>query len=274
MSPEVDWASVLDALVRVEQLGDTDSGLLSFGPAPSGGIFVERGRICWVAAHGLQRRLRDLLLTRSSIGQAELERIYERCRAEGRFFGQTLVAEGRIDASELEWALRRHSAESLVALCHGNKYATWLTHRGPGYVPQFTFRASDVLSDVVRWVTPELQREAERELSALIGPGRRGSAFLFDPAYDVPVPLARFGADQGIESMILLGRWASAVPLAAKELAGSRAFALAATATGDTISVWARENLLFAVVCEDRASIAALSARFLSGARAENASAE
>ena len=41
-----------------------------------------------------------------------------------------------------------------------------------------------------------------------------------------------------------------------------------------TISVWARENLLFAVVCEDRASIAALSARFLSGARAENASAE
>lgn len=263
MSPRVDFRSLLDALVRVEQLREQDSGLLSFGPAPSGAIFVERGRICWVAAHGLQRRLRDLLLTCSRIGPAELERAYERCRAEGRFFGQTLVAEGRVAASELEWALRRHSAESLVALCRGNQYTTWLTHRGPGYAPQFTFRAHEVLSDVVAWLAPDLQRAAEQELETLRGPGRRGTAYLFEPRTETAVPIASFGLDQSIESASLLGRWASAVPLATKELGGAQAFALAVSAAGDTVAVWSRQNLLFAVVCEDRSSIAALTARFL-----------
>ncbi len=273
MSPEVDWRALLEALVRVEQLREEDSGLLSFGPAPSGAVFVERGRICWVAAHGLQRRLRDLVLTRSNIDPTELERIYERCRAERRFFGQTLVDEGWIQASELEWALRRHSAESVVALCRGNQYTTWLTHRGPGYAPQFTFRASDILGDVVGLLAPEAQRAAEQELASLQGPGRRGGAFLFEPDTEIAVPLAGFGADQSLESACLLGRWASAVPLATKELGGAQAFALAVTAAGDTVAVWSRQDLLFAIVCEERESIAALTARFLN-ARAEDAQAE
>src|SRR5690242_12230523 len=105
----VDWTSLGDALVRVERLTESDSGLLSFGVPQAGGIFVERGRICWVAMRGRGQRLRDLLGVHCSIDDAELERVSERCRAEDKLIGQTLVEEGRILPGQLERALRQHS---------------------------------------------------------------------------------------------------------------------------------------------------------------------
>ena len=112
----VHWNTLVEVLSRVERLSSTDSGLLSFGPTPLGGIFVERGRVCWVAARGLQQRLRDLLEDYTKDVDA-LARVAERCRAEGLLLGQTLVAEGLLQPSELEVALRRHSAECLIELC-------------------------------------------------------------------------------------------------------------------------------------------------------------
>src|SRR5262249_15513945 len=146
---------LIDALAWVERLNPLDSGLLSFSEAHGGGIFAENRRICWVAAQGLQHRLRDLLRDRSILSELEIERFYQRCHSEGRPFGQTLVKEGLIEPPELERVLRRHSAESLIKLCRVPQTLEWSSRGGRGYAPQFTFPALDVLFDAVEVLLPE-----------------------------------------------------------------------------------------------------------------------
>ena len=261
----VDWTALGDALMRVERLTHEDSGLLAFGLQQSGGIFVEKGRVCWVAARGLGRRLRDLILLHSSVDPEALERVCERCRLENRPVGQTLVAEGLVRAEELERALRHHSAECLLELCRSPLPTRWASHAGPGYAPRFTFRPVDLLLDTVGACFPERRLEATSELSALAGPGRKAAAFVFDPTSDGLLPVAEVGG-LGIEALRLLGRFATSLPHASLELAAAPTFTLASTETGESILVWWREGLLFAVRCEDRACLAAVTSRHLASA--------
>jgi hypothetical protein len=259
---DVAWDALLDALVRIEKLSATDSGLLSFGAAAgNGGIFVDAGRICWAAAPGLQRRLRDLLQHRAHLRDVDLDAVYERCRAEGRQLGQTLVAEGLIEAPDLEAVLRRHSAESLVALCRAEAPTVWSSRSGAGYAPQFTFRPIDVLLDVVALIWPDAQATSQAELAAFAAPGRHGAAFLL-AGEAAAVPLTRVG-DGSVQALRTLGRWAMSLPVATGELGASPRFSLAATAGGETIAVWWRGPLLYAVVCEDRRAIATVTAHHL-----------
>ena len=258
---DVDWRVLIDALIRVEGIEPDDAGLLwSPAAAGAGGIFVEGGRICWAAAPGLRRRLSDLLSTCTS-GPVDLDQLYARCRADGRPLGQTLVDEGWLAPHQLEVVLRRHSAESLVALCRAGALTRWSSRGGRGYSPRFTFRPVDVLFDVVALFAPHAQQTARAELAALDGPGRRGAAFVLHAGHDA-VPVAASG-DATVGALATLGSWATAVPSAARELGASRAFVLAATAGGDTISLWWRDGLLFAVACEDRAEVAAVTAHHL-----------
>jgi hypothetical protein len=259
---DVHWRSLLDALARVERVGADASGLLCFGNTPQGGIFIEGGRVCWVAAHGLQRRLRDLLRDYSSLSVEELERIYERCRASGKLLGQTLVAEGFLQPHELQSALRRHSAECLVDLCHRPASTSWASHVGRGYAPRFTFRAVDLLFDSVALFYPDLRANAQDELRTFTGPGQRGTAFVLDPQLDYPLPLAAT-ADAGVEAITTLGRAVEAIPRASRELGNAPAFALSRTLSGDSLLLWWKNELLFAVACDDRASLARATAQHL-----------
>ncbi len=265
---EVAWTAMLDALVEVEGLAPDDSGLLTFGAgtAGSGGVFVERSRICWAAAHGLRHRLRDLLQTFAGVDDDALEAVYQRCRAEGRLLGQTLVDEGWIEPRELEIALRRHSAESLVELCRSHQPTRWSPHGGLGYAPLFTFRPVDVLLDVVALYVPHAQRVARLELTSTDGSGLHGAAFLVEPGLDTAIPLAELGYGMTVRGLRTLGRWARSVQLASRELGAAPSFTLATTASGGAISVWWRDELLYAVCCEDRASVAAITAYHLAGA--------
>lgn len=259
------WGRLIDALVRVEDIAPSDSGLLSFAVDPGhGGILVERGRICWAAAPGMQQRLRDLLQAFAEDRGVDLDRIYERCRAEGRLLGQTLVEEGWITPGELESALRRHSAESLIALCSDDEELTsWISRGGNGYSPRFTFRPVDVLLDVVALYVPDLQDVARLELARFDAPDRRGGAFCVQPHPDV-VPVAAFG-EVTVQELWALGRWALSLPLATRELGATPSFTLASTAAGDTVAVWWRGALLYAVACGDRRGVAAVIANHLGG---------
>lgn len=259
---EPDWRALLDVLSAVEAMGDDDTGLLSFGEAPIGGIFVERGRICWIAARGLQRRLRDLLRSSSSIDQARLDRLYERCRSEGLFFGQTLVAEGLLQPDELRFALSRHSAESLAELCRRAEPTSWSSHVGCGYAPKFTFLAADLLLDTTAIYYPEQQREAAHELAAFDGEQRCGAAYFFDLDRELLLPLARIGG-ASVELMRVLGDSSLPLPRASRELGTPPSFTLSSTPSGRSLLVWWRGSTLFAVCCEDRASAAAVTARRL-----------
>jgi len=260
---DLDWASLRDALVSIERLGDLACGMLSIGQSPNGGIFVEGGRVCWVAANGLQRRLRDLLRFRSNLDEAGLDRLYERCRVEGRLLGQTLVEEGRISADEFEAALRRHSAECLLDLCRSHQAVSWSPRRGRGYAPRFTFRAVDLLFDVTALLSPQNQRTAQVELGVLDAPGRSGAAFLLNPGGDTAIPVAVLGGPSTVETLSALGEWALSVPRASREFGVPTRFTLASTSAAGTLSVWWRDSLLFVVRCDDRASVAAVTAHHL-----------
>jgi hypothetical protein len=243
-------------------LATNESGLLAFGDGTLGGIFIERGRVCWVAAHGLQRRLSDLLRTHSRLDSAALDRISERCRREGLHLGQTLVADGLLQPSELESALRRHSAECLVNLCQAPQAINWASHVGRGYAPRFTFRAVDLLFDSMSVLYPALHREALSVLSTVEGPGRRCVAFVFAGQLDTLLPLAQLG-ENSVQAMLAQARSLAPIPRAGRELGTSPSFTLSTTGDGDTMLVWWGEALLFAVSCPDRASLAAVTSQHL-----------
>jgi hypothetical protein len=259
--PDVDWGSLTDALLRVERLGADDCGMLSFAGS-SGGIFVERGRICWVAARGLQQRLSDLLRAHGSVDSAKLERVYQRCRSQGTLLGQTLVAEGLLQPVELERALRHHSAECLVALCRASQATIWASHAGRGYAPRFTFRPLDLLFDSVALLYPDLRLAALEELSAYSGPGRHAVAFVLDTEVGELLPLAETG-ESSVESVSTMARSLLSIPRASHELGMTPAFALSTTANGDTQLVWWRQQVLYAMACEDRASLIAATSQHL-----------
>lgn len=259
----VDWSRLLDALIHVERLKTSESGFLSFGSAPDGGIFVEGGRICWVAAYGLQRRLEELLRAECNVAAADLARVYERRRNEGSVFGPALLAEGLIEPARLRRALRRHSAESLIRLCDGSHQTLWASRGGRGYAAQFTFSARELLSAVIEVLMPEQLARAERELAPLSGSVKRAAAFVLEPRLDGAVPILGDWEGVTVESLHGLGHWLLTFPLTTKELAATPSFVLAANAVGDTVSVWWRKALLFAVLCEDTTCIAKVTAHHL-----------
>jgi hypothetical protein len=258
----VDWASLLSAVTSIERLELADTGLLSFGVAPIGAVLVERGRVCWVAAHGLQRRLRDLLRSSARADEAVLDRTYERCRAEGLLLGETLVAQGILQSAELESALRRHSAECLAHLCQTPQPLSWASHLGRGYAPQFTFRALELLLDTVGLYYPELQVDAHRRLAPYGAPGRKGVAFVLDADLDAPLPLAEVGCDS-VRGMTDLGIALCGMPLASRELGFTPSFTLCTRPGGDGVLAWWDEHTLFAVACQDRVSLAEATTKWL-----------
>jgi hypothetical protein len=262
---QVDWTSLCLTLERLERLGDDESGLLTFGQSDVGAAFVEKGRVCWIAARGLGQRLSDLLVSACNIERTVLESVFERCARDGKLVGQALVAEGLIGPAELERALRRHSAECLLEPSREPLPTRWATHAGRGYAPRFTFRALDLLFDAVGLVFPEQQARARQELATLQAPGRRGAAFVYDPTQHCLLPAADTGG-HGVGSLRTLAAVARVMPRASLELAATPSFTLAATDDGRSVAVWWKDGLLFAVPCEDRPSLAAVTSRVLAAA--------
>lgn len=262
---QVDWQALLEALVCVEELAAGQAGMLLFG-AREGCIFVEDRRICWAAAQGLESRLRDLLRPRLGLDDAELDHIYDESRRAGQPFGQHGVARGLIEPRELEHALRRHSAESLVKLCDSPKPLRWTPRVGHGYAPRFTFPSLVTLFDVTELVLPGLRAAALDELAPVLGAGRRATSFYYDAALDLAVPLAAERYPTSLAATCELGRWAACLPRATRELAAAPSFTLATNSDGSTSCVWWHDSLLHVCVCDDLASLAIVTAHHLARA--------
>jgi hypothetical protein len=63
--------------------------------------------------------------------------------------------------------------------------------------------------------------------------------------------------------MLGLSRSLSSIPEACLELGAAPSFALSTTAAGETVLVWWRGAVLFAVSCADRASLVTLTSELL-----------
>ena len=130
----------------------------------TGGIFVECGRICWVAAKGRGRHLEELLAVAAGVAPSALSRHYHRCRETKVPLGEDLVARGIVTADALRSALLLHSAECLDLLCAPDTTAQWQPRRR-GYSSKFTFSTTELVSrtHALRW--PEVVETASSVLA-------------------------------------------------------------------------------------------------------------
>lgn len=220
------WATLTAALRELEELGPDASGTLSFGTPAVGAIFVDLGEICWIAAAGLQDRLRALL--------ADLPP---------------------------EEALRRHSCESLIALCLEELPRTW-TPRAGGYGPATRFTPFALWLDVAAALAPEDPAPAGETLAEL-DVELQVAVFAPDPERDALWPVAACGDALTIASVCRLARTARPLADAAAALGAAPSFTLATTESGATVAAWWEAGHLFLVPCDDRSHAAIVAARQL-----------
>ena len=220
------WQRLLDALRIVENLEETELGMLCFGEtASAGGLLVERRQVCWALAPGMQRRLRELFAAHPA---------------------------------DRRTALLRHTAESLLGLCEREAAPHWATRGGNGFSAEFTFAPREILFEAagVRWA--DHQHAARNELARLGASGSGAVAFIAEPALSVAVPVAAV-EPATVGELAELGQWACALLLAARELGTSARFALATNASGESLLVWRRAPAIYVVQSHDRARLAALA---------------
>jgi len=183
---------------------------------PCGKVFVEGRRVCWAAARGLARRLTELLVARAGLDATQLESTYAACKETRTPLGEYLVRKGMVEAGELRAALREHTIESLVHVCHqGEVRAGWIPRRTGGYSPRFTFSTSELLPLAFAASHREIAAEADPELRAIFASGASsagewGAAFVRTPARASPDPVAAHGTLPSTSAALLrVGKWAS-----------------------------------------------------------------
>ncbi len=243
--------NVLRVLSELEGLPNDATGALAFGPETklSGVVLVERGRVCWAAAEGLQRRLTGLLRECCSppLGADEAEQLFVECRQRGRPMGEVLVERGRVSPEALRAALLHHTAESLALGESWTSAPRWVPHRARGYQSAFTFLPVELLSYASTMAQPEKVGDACERLRVLAG--ERNSA-----VFDMP-GATLLGCQLPEDSTTSLRALSSAGAWAAKSLAESTyASTLKFTRdrSGGVWVGWSDAGLTFLVHCHDR----------------------
>ncbi len=173
--------NVLRVLSELEGLPDDATGALAFGPETkvSGVVLVERGRVCWAAAAGLQRRLTGLLreCCTPHLGEEEAEQLFVECRQSGRPMGEVLVERGRVSPEALRAALLHHTAESLSTGASWTSSPRWVPHRARGYQSTFTFLPVELLTYASNVAQPGKVTSACARLAELAGTTRSSAVF-------------------------------------------------------------------------------------------------
>lgn len=252
--------SPLDLLELVDGLapGMTGEVVLRDGAAEVVGmVFVDAGRVCWVAARGGAGRLSCLLRarTRPTLDEASMEEVFRRCKREGKRLGEHLVSERLLDPTDLRAALLEHSAECLATLGERRVSARFAPRSGAGYASDFTFSTTELAATWGALATGR-QGARPREALAALEPTwgaafaeltRGGAGHDPDPRRELPVPIAQVGPPGTVRALLEVGRWASGVARAAGTLAAERMLSFADDAKGGVV-VW-REAELVHVTC-------------------------
>ncbi len=241
-------------LAQTEELAaDATGGLLyAASGAPVGSVLIEAGRICWIAAKGLNRRLSGLLMVGASEADRErFESIFEWCREKGAPLGETLLQHRLVDEAGLREAILRHSAESLLSLAPVANEVQWVEHQRRRYDARFTFCATELFVTAAALVLPEEARAGRAHLERVLRGSGAGIAIVKHPESG-PVCVAQVRGDHWSVSM--LERLASYAALAYDLLdsVSPEHGAMTIGATLDTgLTVWRHEDLLYVSATED-----------------------
>ncbi|MCE9579435.1 MAG: hypothetical protein K8W52_40305 [Deltaproteobacteria bacterium] len=204
--------SLIELLTAIDELPADESGafVVDDGAAPLGSVFVEGTRVCWAAATGRSRRLRDLLRRYAprTLDDADLDRAFAECRVAQRPLGEHLVARGLVSEDSLRVALKQHTVESLIAQCdHPDGQATWVGHRHRGYSPRFAFPAAELLAAAGAELYAAESAGVETDgVAAQV----TGGAFAIGDDGEPVLVHATGGEGARVRALIELGAWATA----------------------------------------------------------------
>src|SRR5262249_32838509 len=146
-------------------------GALCFGG--HGIVLVEARRICWAATRNMRRRLTDILCTEGgrTVQRGAVEQVVRTCRANGRPFGESLVAASLVSETGLRAALRQHAAEAIGDLAKQRAtFDAFLPHTQRGYDPRYTFSSCEIWAALAGAPDPVRAAAAERELKGILVP--------------------------------------------------------------------------------------------------------
>lgn len=254
-------------MLDVEELGAGATGAIVFGARERsrGAVLVENGRVCWIGANGLSRRLTDLLIqeTDPPPDRRVVTTLFEECRRDGRPLGERLVEAGVVRPEGLRRALLRHSTEALVVLSRGaGSRHLWVPHRSQRYDATFTFAPSEVAGAVAAEVLPAVHGAAVAELDEMLGGEAAGVALDREGSLSAPLIVAHVGTEAAtVAGAIELARWT----VGALDLAGAivprSTLSIASRSDGAALIAWARGGLLFGAACGEPSVASCVVAR-------------
>jgi hypothetical protein len=261
--------TVTEVLAEAAAVEPPATGALVLGQPgrPEGTIFLEDGRVCWAAVTGMSRRLTDLLVETSSApaARARVEDVYRRCRHDGKPLGEALVADGVVCAKGLSRALRRHTAEALLALAEsGARAVGWIARRHRRYDATFTFSPAELLVAAGEIASPEAAAEAAAVLAEVLEGEAPGVAFT--RAFSGPSPICLAGTvDLGLADLLAMGRWARGAIDQARALSTGMPVVLGMHGSGSAVIGWERGAAVYAALCAEPSSVAWVFAKLERG---------
>lgn len=205
-----------------------------------GAIFIERGRVCWAAAHGLAPRLTELLIAQSGVDTTTMQRLYRECRKDGLPLGEQLVARGIVSAEQLRSALAQHTIESIDALCVDEATARFRPRAG-GYNPHFTLNTSEILTQLCARKRVDASKESDARLRFFSSSAAEewGALFLRDRSAAFPVPVATRGNPPArAVTLLRYGQWAASSLDVAAAVNDSEVFVSTKQANGSFLVAW------------------------------------
>ena len=268
LSVDCNLSSLLDMLERVEELPQAACGalLLKATGDHEGTIYIEHGRLCWAVAHGMRKRLTDLVLQEAGdrTSRDQLEALYDTCRASGRPLGQTLVQERIITADGLRSALARHTAEALNLMSSWSRpECHWLDRGESSYDAMFTFDTVEISAEVSSLSQGLERRRREDELRAVVPKGAFAAAFVWPTHEREQLPVAVLGSgEHSIQTAVELGKWACNQLGLAGAVAETCHLMTAASNLGGAVVTWTSEAGFYTALCESSSVLARLLSNY------------
>jgi hypothetical protein len=252
-------------LDRVESMTEGSTGALMVGSDSDGVILVEAGRVCWAVAARMQGRMSDLLRSQADppLDGAALDRVFARCRAEGRPLGETLVADGLVTEEGLRAVLLQHTTEALVQISASDlSLVRWVEHRQRRYDARFTFSPVELLVHAAAVSAPVVAGRAAARLAWIVESGGSGAAFARFDGVTRRRAVAQVGCDRlGIRGVSELGEWMR------NALGLCRAFdqgvdaVIAVTPEPRWLVAWRYDDIEYVAICDDPSAVACVVAR-------------
>lgn len=231
--------------------------------AARGVVYVEGGKLCWAAAQGMGRRLKQLLCEFDEAGKLRpemLRRICQHCRDEQVPLSKVLVSQQIISYEALRNALARHTAESLLRLSPLLVSSPdWVPHAAGSFHPMFSFEGIEAAAWIGGVLHDDVQSAARRLLAKTVPADCFAAAFAWPQSHMDQLPvLITSAVNRSTRLALGLGTWAREQLQDLHVAGGATSYAVAIANDGSSAVAWPFAAGYCVALCEQPGHLARL----------------